>query len=433
MHRSLLTASCLLFGSVWQLGCQPNEYVPPPPPTVTVAHPVEKEIVDYLEYTGTTEAIETVNVRARVKGFLESTHFEEGMEVEAGTLLYVIDPRPFQAELSKTHAALKLAEAQLEIAKADVIKTKAEAANREVQYRRGVKASKSGAVTASEIDNLRTLRDAAVAIYHAAQASVASAKAQISASQATLEQAELDLGYTQVKSPISGRAGRNLVDVGNLVGSGEATLLTSVVKYDPIYAYFTISELDLLQWMRQLRESSTDENPTHDGPVNRPVFLGLADEDGFPHEGVFDYADLTVDESTGTFLVRAKFPNPQRIIPPGAFVRIQVPMEEKRRMLIPERAVGRDQSGAYALVVNSEQVVEQRSLKLGRQADGFQVVHEGLTPNDNVVINGIQRARPGAKVNPRQADAIEPSSPTASPSQEPDSTAAAQPSGTDSP
>jgi membrane fusion protein (multidrug efflux system) len=398
---TLLAAALLAATS----GCQPpNEYIPPPPPTVTVSHPVEREVVDSEEYTGTTKAYELVDIRARVQGFLDEIRFEDGANVKAGDVLYLIDPKPFEAKVDEARAATALATAQLESAKAEEQKAVAEVANAESQYRRGYQASQSGAVSAGELDDLRTTRDSAAARVGVAKATILSAQAGIEAANAALNQAKLDLGYTKVTSPTDGRVGRTLVDVGNLVGSGEATQLTTVVSYDPIYAYFSISETDLLYYMRRQRDDGHENAPSEASEKKRPIFLGLGDEDSYPHEGYLEYADLAVDEGTGTYLVRGTFPNTDHAIPPGAYVRINIPMEKSLAMLIPDEAVGRDQGGAFALVVNSENMVERRPVELGAVHKGMRVIKSGLNVDDQVVVLGLQRARPGAKVNPEMAE-----------------------------
>ncbi len=406
----------LLVASVWLVGCQPaNEYQEPPPPAVTVANPVLKRVVKSMEFTGTTEPVNMVDIRARVQGFLHSIEFEEGKEVQAGDLLFTIDPRPFQAELAQAEASVKLAHARVAIGQADGKRAMAEVANANGQLARGQKAAASGAVTAAEIDELKTAVLKARAGVDGAKATIASAKAEIAAGEALVLQAKLNLAYTQVRSPIQGRAGRRLVDVGNLVGAGESTLLTNVIQYDPIYAFFTINENDLLEFNRRhLAEmKSRKESDAKEIRLNQPVFIGLGDEQGYPHEGRADFADLAVDESTGTFLIRAVLPNVDRLIPPGAFIRIRVPRQEIDALLIDERAIGRDQAGAYLLVVGGDNVVERRIVTLGGKYDGKQAVSGLVGPDDRVIVSGLQRARPGSKVAPQeqlpanQAEAID--------------------------
>ncbi len=406
-------------------GCQPaNQYQEPPPPPVTVAYPELKTVVASKDFTGTTEAVNMVAVRARVEGFLESIEYEEGEEVKEGDLLFTIDARPFEAELAKAEASVELARAQVASGEAEEKRAVAEVANANAQLARSEKAAASGAITQAEIDLLKTAVLTARAGVEAARAAIASAQAQIAASGALVTQAKLNLDYTKIRSPIEGRAGRRLVDLGNLVGAGESTLLTNLIQYDPIYAFFAINENDLLQFNREHLAKAKEEGKAGKKEIklNRPLFIGLGDEEGHPHEGRADFADLAVDESTGTYLIRAVVPNPDRLIPPGAFIRVRVPTEEIEAVLVDERAIGRDQAGSYLLVVDSNDVVERRIVTLGATYDGKQAVSGPIGPEDRVIINGLQRARPGAKVTPKMAASEE------KPPAEEDSTAEPKPS-----
>jgi membrane fusion protein (multidrug efflux system) len=396
---AMILVSCL-----FTAGCQPaNVYQEPPPPPVTVANPELRKVVDTIIFTGTTEAVEMVDIRARVEGFLLSIEFDEGKAVKKGDLLFRIDPRPFDAALAQAEASVELATAREQSAQAELLRTKAEVINAETQLDRVKKAIRisPGAVTQEEL----VLRDTAVktakAAEAAAEASISSANAQIAAGVAMVEQADLELSYTEVLSPIDGRAGRKLVDVGNLVGAGESTLLTNVISYDPVYGFFTVSETDLLKFNRQQIEREASSSSDEEMKLDRTIFLGLGDEEGFPHEGKADYADLAVDQSTGTFLIRGVFPNAKRLIPPGAFIRVQVPGDEIEVLLIDERAIGRDQAGAYLLVIDPNNTVERRTVQLSGKYHGMQAVSGPIGPDDRVIVNGLQRARPGAKVAPQ--------------------------------
>jgi RND family efflux transporter MFP subunit len=344
--------------------------VAPPPPPVTVARPLQQAVTVYNEFTGTTEAIESVDIRARVEGFLDSIHFQPAAEVVQGELLFVIEQEPYQAALDRAKATLQSRIADHRLAKATARR-------------------KEEALKARAISKLEVLQ---------AQAEVLTAQAAIAEAQADVRNAEIEFSYTEIRAPISGRIGRNLVDVGNLVGAGEQTLLTTIVNYQPMYAYFNVNERDLLRY---------GENRRKEGDSWVPVFeMGLANEKGYPHEGRLDYIDNRVDETTGTITVRGEFPNQSGRMVPGLFARIRIPEPEQRdALLVPENALGRDQRGTYVLVANSENVVEYRLLQVGPQVDGgLRIVADGLRPEDWVIVNGIQRARPGAKVAPEQKD-----------------------------
>ncbi len=370
---------------VWMLfACdQRNEYVEPPPPKVTTAKPLQQEIIDYLEFTGTTHAFEEVEVRARVAGFLQSMEFTPGTTVEKGDLLFVIDPREYEAELNAANAELSSAEAQFKRAK--------------IEFARAEKLFKQKAGAETDVVKWRGQRDVA-------GAAVLRAKAKV-------EKAGLDLSYTQVTSPLTGRVSRNFVDLGNLVGESEPTLLTTVTRYDPVYAYFNLNERDLLKVMAMNRKKHQGKglDPAKDPEIEADiqVFLAIANEEGYPHEGKLDFAESRVDQATGTLQLRGVFPNPgpAPVLIPGLFVRLRMPVEKREKaLLVTERAIGSDQSGRYLLTVNSENMVEKKPIRMGRLEDGLRVIEEGLLPDARVVVNGIQRARPGAKVDPEQTD-----------------------------
>jgi RND family efflux transporter MFP subunit len=370
------SAICLLF-LIFVLmvtsGCEEkNHYAAPPPAPVTVSTPVQKDVVEFLEFTGTTQAIASVDIRARVQGILEKIHFKEGALVKKGDLLYTIEPDTYQASLDKAIGDLEAKKAQLE--------------RTEVEYQRNLRLQKENATSDRELTNSRAARD--------------SAKADVTVANANLETAKINLGYTTVRSPLWGRIGRSVVDVGNLVGAGEFTLLTTINQYDPIYAYFTLNERDLLRIMGLNRhESGKDEREkVH-------VFMGLSDETGYPHQGEIDFVDLGVDQTTGTILLRGVFPNPPPpVILPGLFARLRVPAgTHEKALLAPERAIGSDQLGQYLLVVNNENIVEYRPVKVGVLEEGLREILEGIKADDRVIVNGLQRARPGAKVQPTEA------------------------------
>jgi RND family efflux transporter MFP subunit len=359
--------------SLVMVGCaQPNEYQEPPPPPVTVAKPLIQTVTDYLDETGTTRAVERVEIRARVSGFLDSVDFEEGKEVEAGQTLYQIQPQEYEATLAAAVADIAAKQAALDLASADLKREE------ELQARE--------ATTEANIDLARAKRDAA--------------KAALQSGGAARDQAQLDLDYTDVITPIAGRVERTLVKQGNLVGDGQATHLTTVIKYDPIHVYFSISENSLLQVMAD-SDRAADDTPD----ITRfKAFLQRGIDDGYPFEGNLDYADLGVDESTGTFTIRAVFPNPDMNLFPGLFVRIRIPLgTTENAVLIPERAVGADQAGRYVVIVGDKNVVERRNITVGAKYDDMVVVREGLSGDESVVIDGLLRARPGSTVDPKPA------------------------------
>jgi RND family efflux transporter MFP subunit len=360
-----------------------NEYVEPPPPKVTVAKPLQQEVTDYLEFTGTTHGYEEVEVRARVAGFLQSMHFIPGTRVEKGDLLFEIDPREYEAELNAANAELTAAEAQLKRAK--------------IEFERAQRLFKQKAGAETDVVKWRGQRDIA--------------SAEVLRAKAKVEKASLNLGYTKVTAPISGRVSRNFVDIGNLVGEGEPTLLTTVTVFDPMHVYFYLNENDLLRVMskyrQRVKETGFDPETDPDSEADFKLFLGLANEDGYPHEGIADFAESGLDPGTGTLELRGVFPNPgpAAALVPGLFARRRLPIDKRENaLLVSERAIGADQGGRYLLTVNSENVVEKRSIRVGQLVDGLRVIDEGLQPDAWVVVNGLQRARPGGKVDPEQTD-----------------------------
>jgi RND family efflux transporter MFP subunit len=348
-----------------------------------VAKPVREKVTDWLNFTGNTQATETVELRARVKGFLQSVHFEDGTPVKEGDLLFVIDPREYEAALDVAKAAVAEAEA-----------TQARAAR---DFERASKAVKSGALARTEFD--------------LARATMLAAQAKVAAAKANQLQDELNLSYTRIKTPFDGRIGRKLVDVGNLVGADGNTHLATIVTTTPIYAYFNLNERDLVRLTKEEFEKEGKVATAYD----TPVFLQIPGEEGYPLEGRFDFADVAVDPETGTLLLRGVFPNEGHQIQPGQFVRVRAPIGERdNAILVPERAIGADQRGRYVLVVDDKRVVEHRPVKVGAKVDrkeGEQtmtmlVVEEGLEGDEWVIVSGLQRARDGAEVKPVRAEEV---------------------------
>jgi RND family efflux transporter MFP subunit len=365
---------------------------PPPPPQVTVRQPVVREVVEWDEYTGRLEAVEFVEVRARVNGYLQSVHFTDGTLVKKGALLFVIDPRPYQAEVARAQAELALAQARYERTQKD--------------FTRAQKLLQSRAISEEEVDTRA--------------AEQRQAREAVQAARAAVDTAQLNLEFTQVKAPISGRISRNLVTEGNLIngGSAQATLLTTIVSLDPIYCYFDADERAYLKYVRLAQAGQRPSSRE----VQNPVALALTDETGFPHQGYIDFVDNRLDPNTGTMTGRAVVANPNLTLVPGLFARVRLQGSGKyTALLLPDEAVGSDQSQRFVLVVNDQNTVEYRKVELGPLIDGLRVVRDGVQPADWVVVNGLQRVAPGARVTPQKQEP-----PAQQPSSEPQ-TAAARP------
>lgn len=369
--RSLATPALLLSSLVVLAGCGRGGPPEMGPPEVTVARPLVRKVTDWDEYTGRVAAVESVEIRARVSGYLQAIHFHDGGLVKRGDMLFEIDPRPYQAALDEARAQLTSARVRLELAANDLNRAKRLFASR--------------AISEEELDaRTKAKREA---------------EAAIEAGQAAEKAAALNLDFTRIKAPISGRIGRRLVTAGNLVsGEGkDATLLTTIVSVDPIHVYFTADERAFLRYTRLaeqgIRPSSRD--------AANPVRLQLADEQGFPHQGVMDFVDNVVDQATGTMQGRAIFPNPDGDLTPGLFGRIQLLGEGPyEALIVPDAAIGTDQAQRLVYVVADDGTVTPRPVTLGRSLGELRVVRSGLTAADRVVINGIQRVRPGSKVKP---------------------------------
>jgi len=349
-----------------------NKYAPPPPPKVTVAPPKVQDVTTYLYMTGRTAAINKVDIVARVRGYLEKIHFNDGDVVKKGQLLFSIDPREYIAVLHKAEADLLNAKAALNFAKNDLER-------REKAYHKKA---------VSELDYLR-----AKAEYDKANAAVAAAKAN-------KEEAELNLSYTKILSPITGKTSRHLVDVGNLVGASGPTVLTTIVSMNPIYAYFNVNERDVARYLKRVAEKEGSKRKLVPKKTVL-VELALATEKGYPHKGKLDYVDNRVDPNTGTLQARAVFPNDNLTIVPGFFAKIQIPDRViKNALLIPQRAIGLDQVGRYVYVVGPDNKVERKDIKTGPMLGTLRVVKKGLKKDNRVIVEGILRSRPGEKVQP---------------------------------
>lgn len=350
---------------------QPGMSGMPPPPAVTVANPVIQDITDWDEFTGRLYAIETVEVRPRVSGYLDSVNFKEGTIVNKGDLLYVIDPRPYQAILDQAEADLNRARAALELAENDLA--------------RAERLYQSRAISEEELDSRSKQKRVAIA--------------ELEEARAAIEAARLDVEFTHIRSPITGRISYTRITEGNLVTGGEfdATLLTTIVSLDPIYVYFTAGEQSVLHYIRMDMAGTRTTSRVQPNPV----FLRLADEEEYVHEGKMDFVDNQIDLGTGTMRARAVVDNPDHILVPGMFADVKLlgkgPYEA---LLVPDAAINVDQTIQFVYVVNDNNMVERRQIKTGNLLGNLRVVTEGLEKSDRIIINGIQRARAGMEVVP---------------------------------
>lgn len=380
MSRRLWAGLLLLeVGAV--AGCQP---APPPvvqtkPAVVLVSKPVTQEITDSEEFTGRTDSFQYVEIRARVNGYLDGILFTDGSETTEGKQLFQIDPRPYQAEVDRTEAALDQAEAHQKKADAD--------------HKRSVSLFNRGVQSREDFDRVT--------------GDFEEARAAVGVARANNNLARLNLNFTKVTAPISGRLSRKQVDKGNLI-QADQTILTSIVREDPMYVYFDVDERTLLKIRRLIRE---DQMKSRNEAVV-PVQVAFADEKGFPHKGIIDFTENRVDPSTGTLRVRGVIENPQvapnkpRFLSPGLFVRCRLPLGEPRKsLLIPEQAVGTDQGRKFLYIINAKGEVTYRPVEVGTFTEGLRVVTKGLEPDEQVVVSGLQRIRPGAKVEAKLADA----------------------------
>jgi len=341
-----------------------------------VSHPLPQEVTDYEDYTGRTAATDIVQIRARVSGYLDKINFKDGSDVEQGAVLYEIDPRPYEATLKQVQAQVRLQEAQLRY--------------NEAVYNRNVRLQNSGgAASVEDVQQSRAQRD--------------TSQASLNAAQANVEQAQLNLSWTKVTAPIPGLLSRTLVTRGNLI-TADQTVLTSIVSQDPMYAYFDVDEPTVLRIQQLIREGKFKS--AREG-ARVPVSLGLAGEDGFPHEGHVDFVNNQVTSSTGTLQVRGIFANPKpavgpRVLSSGLFVRIRVSVGSPyRALLVNQRAIGTDQNLKFVYVVNDQNAVDRRDVKLGTQHGSLQVIREGVQAGERVIVDGIQHVHPGLTVNPR--------------------------------
>jgi RND family efflux transporter MFP subunit len=347
------------------------------PPVVTVTQPVEKEITEHEEFTGRTDAVLTVDVRARVTGYLEKVLFKDGDEVEEGDVLFQIDPRQYEADLARNEASVAQAEAHLKRLEAD--------------YQRAVKLFARGGIGREEYDRITGDRS--------------EAEAAVGIAKAARDVAKLNVEWTKVVAPIGGRLSRRMVDPGNLVKADD-TIMTNIVSQDTMYVYFDIDERTLLRLRRLIREGKIKSRQESEVPI----FVELADENGYPHRGLINFSDNKIDASTGTLRVRGSLDNPKpRVLSPGLFVRVRLPIGTPHKaLMVPEQALGTDQGRKFVYVVNDDKKVVYRNVKVGPLEEGYRVVVDGLKPGERVVMNGVQRVKPGIEVNPKPFEGDKP-------------------------
>lgn len=359
-------------------GCSSSSPQEPPgggPPTVTVSFPLQREVTDQEDYTGRTAAVETVEVRARVSGYLDKIDFQEGAEVQEGDLLYEIDPRPYKAVLDQAEAQVRLQQANLKY--------------QEAVYARNEILSRTNAIAPQELEQSRSQRDVA--------------QAQLTAARASRAQAQLNVDFTKIRSPIAGRVSRTLVTRGNLVVADQ-TLLTNVVSQDPMYVYFDVDERTVLHIQELIREGKFHSVRTG---ARNPVYLGLANEEGYPHEGYVDFVNNQADPATATLQIRGVFANPKppvggRLLSPNLFVRIRVPIGlPYPALLVIADAIGTDLDLKYVYVIDDQNRAVRRNVTLGTDHEGLTVIRKGLQAGERVVVLGLQHLRPDMVVAPK--------------------------------
>jgi RND family efflux transporter MFP subunit len=348
---------------------QSNTYVAPPAPKVVVAKPVEQKVTRYFEGTGNAAAINSANLVARVSGFLKEIAYQDGMPVKQGTHLFTIEPEPYELKLQQSQAAEVGAQATLTQAQADFDR------QQELVARQ--------AVSKATLDNSTANRDAA--------------KAKLLQAQADTRQAQINLDYTRVVAPFDGIVTARQVSVGELVGGSGAQVLATIVQLDPIYVNFSASERDVLR----VRDMLVKRGQNAGNLLGSSVEVALQTDEGFPHKGKLNYVAPTVDPGTGTLAARAELENPTRLLLPGFFVRVRVPLEQTPELLVPTVALGSDQTGRYVLTVDGDNVVQQRKITTGAAVGDMTVVESGLKADERVVVNGLLRAIPGQKVDPQ--------------------------------
>jgi RND family efflux transporter MFP subunit len=352
---------------------QNNEYAAPPPPKVSVAAPIAQDVTRYYEATGNTAAVNSVDLVARVQGFVQAISYTDGDFVKQGTSLFTIEPEPYRLKVLAAKAAVTSAQATLLVKQQDF---------------------------ARQADLLQRQVSAQVS-YDQALAARDSAQADVQSAQANEKQAEINLGYTDVTAPFDGVVTARQVSIGQLVGASSPTVLSTIVELNPIWVTFNASERDVLE----VRAILASRGQTTADLVGMPVEVGLQNEAGFPHNGKLDYVAPNVDPSTGTLAARAVLENGDRGLLPGYFARIRIPGRARPALLVPDVAIGSDQGGRYVLVVNKDNIVEQRKVEPGELVGDLRVIDQGLAKDDRVVVGGIMQAIPGQKVDAEPSSA----------------------------
>jgi RND family efflux transporter MFP subunit len=377
-HRLLLVlAGCTTLALAG--GCHKAEPTAPPPPKVAVAKPVVRDIVEWDEYTGRTQALESVEVRPRVTGYVQSIQFADGANVKEGDPLFVIDPRPYDAALAQATAQVAVTKARLALAK--------------TENARAVSLVKQKVISTEDAERRQSAQDEAAGSLGAAEAAV--------------QAAALDVEFTRVVAPVAGRASRHLVDEGNLVTANQ-TLLTTIVSLDPIHIYFDADERAYLKYVRLAK--SGERASSRD--VNNPVEVGVADETGFPHKGWMDFVDNQFDPDSGTMIGRAIVPNPDQLLSPGQFVRIRIPGSGRHSaILVPDEAIGTDLNQKLVWVIDADNKAQYRAVQIGALHDGLRIVREGVSPDERIVVAGIQKMHPGLVVAPEERSIDAPAAP----------------------
>ncbi len=373
-HLARLTTFAALAAAGLVTACGPsNTYVAPPPPKVTVAKPVEQKVTRYFEATGNTAAVNSANLVARVQGFLTEIKYADGAAVKKGQHLFTIEPEPYQLRLQQAQAAEASAEATTKQTEAD--------------FERQQELVQRGAASKVAFDNATANRD--------------TAKARLLQAKADTKQAQINLDYTKVVAPFDGVVTARQVSIGELVGGSGTQVLATIVQLDPIWVNFNASERDVLH----VRDMLNKRGERAVSLLGTAVEVGLQTDAGYPYKGKLDYIAPTVNQATGTLAARAELSNALRLMLPGFFVRVRVPLEETPALLVPAVALGSDQGGRYVLIVNGDNTVEQRKVEVGPTVGEMAVIENGLKADDRVVVAGILRATPGQKVDPQMQTA----------------------------